>query len=425
MSIARRSITLSKPGTAEVCKQLRSRLAELEEAILMQLQLVDADSSADQDSELISGRRAAVAACVEAGLMCIERPLGPDDTHPIPPAAILQARTVAHARLNLTPILHRYIAGYKVFWDFLLEEVQRSKLDGDERMMLLRQASVALASLLGHLVSTVADVYTRETRRMAQSREQRTAEIVQALLSCASAETDELDYDVNGDHVGLIATGNGALKALQRFAVRSNRPILTVPRGDSTVWAWVAGAARISPRELASTAVGDVRLAVGEPARGRSGFRATHRQAQAARLVANEQRRAITCYADVLLLIPAVQDKEHGDALIAIYLSPLDEAVERKPTLKETLRAYLDAEGNTTSTAAKLHVDRRTAMTRLRTIEQRLGFPLHHRQAELELALRLDELRSCAADVATTSDTSSSPSCGSSARPAAVGQIGE
>ena len=60
--------------------------------------------------------------------------------------------------------------------------------------------------------------------------------------------------------------------------------------------------------------------------------------------------------------------------------------------LRETLRTYLAAERNVSSTAAALGVVRKTVDTRLRTIEERLGRTLHPCPAELEIALELDEI---------------------------------
>ena len=74
-----------------------------------------------------------------------------------------------------------------------------------------------------------------------------------------------------------------------------------------------------------------------------------------------------------------------------IYLAPLggekDGAVARK-----TLRAYFAAGRNAATAAAALGVDRHTVERRLHSIETRLGRLLHTCHAELEVALRLEEL---------------------------------
>jgi hypothetical protein len=296
--------------------------------------------------------------------------------------------------MSLSPILRRYIAGYKVLWVFLLDETSRAGLNDAESTLLLTQASVSLASLLGLVLATVAETHMREATRVKQSRAEKSGATVQALINLVPVDAHELDYNVEGGHVALIASGPGATRAMTAISSDLGRRVLSVPRSDGTVWGWLAGSERITESDVGRIVLeADARLAVGEPAVGRTGFRATHHQAQAARLVAHHQCRPVTFYADVLLLVPAVENQALGDALIAIYLSPLNEECERTPSLREALRAYLAAEGNTTSAAAMLKVDRRTASTRVREIEMRLGFPLRQRHAELEVALRLEQLR--------------------------------
>jgi DNA-binding PucR family transcriptional regulator len=141
---------------------------------------------------------------------------------------------------------------------------------------------------------------------------------------------------------------------------------------------------------------GGVILALGEPARGIEGWRLTHRQAQAALVVAlrrgGRERMTLTRYADVALLASALKDEALARALIDIYLSPLEDSRNSGPMLRETLRAYLAAERSVSSTAAALGVVRKTVESRLRTAEEKIGRTLHPCPAELEVALLLDEL---------------------------------
>jgi DNA-binding PucR family transcriptional regulator len=60
--------------------------------------------------------------------------------------------------------------------------------------------------------------------------------------------------------------------------------------------------------------------------------------------------------------------------------------------LRETVRAYLAAERNATSAAAALGVARHTVESRIRRAEGQLGRLLPACVAEIEVALRLDEL---------------------------------
>jgi PucR C-terminal helix-turn-helix domain len=277
------------------------------------------------------------------------------------------------------------------------------------------------AALLEGLTSAIAGEYAYERERVGRSPEQRRAELVRKLLSGAPVEVGAFDYDFGAWHVGVIATGAGAAGALRGLRVGLRCELLSVPRGEQSVWGWFGGGRRLDSADIERLhTVGEgfvgVSLAIGEPARGLEGWRVTHRQAQAARLVAlrrSESRGgrgsiprnwsapdrippargvAFTRYADVALLAAALKDELLSRVLVEVYLAPLEGSRDGGALLRQTLNAYFDAERNATSAAAALGVVRSTVEGRLRTIETRLGRALHTRLAELEVALRLVEL---------------------------------
>lgn len=379
---------------AELCDRLRLRMPEIQDAIAAKLIDSPLGSSILGEADLERGQRESIRACIDLTLLAIEHDSDWTEV-PVPVAAVMQVQRVARLGLSLQAVLGRFVDGYDVLWDFALEEIEAADLGEDDRAAILHMASRRLALVVGKVLPLVAATHTETATVGAQSRRTRTAAIVEALLGAAMVSTDELDYRVDGTHVGIVATGAQAEPVVRRLVASDGRPSLIVPRADGTVWAWLQGgrAAELGLAGIDHSLHEGVRLAIGVEASGRSGFRATHRQAQAAMQVALCQRNFITRYADVLLLVPAVADRDCGDSLISIYLSPLEESRERNPSLKETLRAYFEAELNTSATAARLNVDRHTAKTRLREIEERLGWVIHVRHAELEVALRLDELR--------------------------------
>lgn len=78
--------------------------------------------------------------------------------------------------------------------------------------------------------------------------------------------------------------------------------------------------------------------------------------------------------------------------LLDTYLAPLEGRGRLGPKLRETLRVYFSA-GESTSVAAKdLGVRCHTVRQRILAIEEILEQPLHACNAELQVALRLDEL---------------------------------
>jgi DNA-binding PucR family transcriptional regulator len=107
-------------------------------------------------------------------------------------------------------------------------------------------------------------------------------------------------------------------------------------------------------------------------------------------LAVGQMGRAVR-YGDVALLATLLTDELLAASLRQIFLDPL--ADEGDPlTLVETLRAYIDAQGNVSSTAAALRVSRHTVSNRLRTSERLLGRSLGTCLAELDAALKLAAL---------------------------------
>ena len=206
-----------------------------------------------------------------------------------------------------------------------------------------------------------------------------------------------LDYRLEAEHLGVIARGAGAGEVLRGLAVRLDCGLLSVACEEGTVWAWLElrRGLEVSGLERAVSAQGlggDLSFAVGEPAWGPAGWRLTHRQAQAAFVVALRRPQRFTRYADVALLAAALKDESLAKLLLDIYIAPLDDRRGGGSVLRETLRAYFAADRNVSSAAAALGVVRKTVDNRLCTIEERLGRSLHPRPAELEVGLLLDDL---------------------------------
>jgi hypothetical protein len=236
-------------------------------------------------------------------------------------------------------------------------------------------------------------------------------ERVQRLLSGAPGDLLDLGYELDGWHVGAIATGAGAARQLQRLADALDCRLLYVPCGDQMAWAWFGGRGATPAGDLELALTGerlgvsssrpprpddpialDVTLALGEPAWAPEGWRLTHRQAQAAMRVALRDPQPLTRYADVALLASVLRDDLLADSMLDIYLAPLGDRHGPGVALRETLRAYYAADRNASSAASALGVTRHTVENRLRTVEEKLGHTLRSRQAELEVALRLEAL---------------------------------
>ncbi|MFZ2113882.1 MAG: helix-turn-helix domain-containing protein [Solirubrobacteraceae bacterium] len=341
-----------------------------------------------EDPEYVFGLRAAIASIVDYAL---DAGQGEEWSGPIPSAAIAQAERAARIGISLDTVLRRYMAGYALVWDFVMEEAARGGVLGHEDS--LRRVQMRHASLLDRLIVAVTDQYNREVERARRSPDRRRAELVLRLLAGEHVDSAELGYELDAWHLGVIATGKNPRGAVRDLAAALDRELLPVSRGEEIVWGFLGGLRRLAgsdiERLLPARWPADVSLATGEPGRGVEGLRLTHGQALAALRVALRRPQRLTRYVDVALLAAALDDEILARSLLEIYVTPLG---ERGSELRATLHAYFTASCNTSSAARSLGIVRQTVENRLHTVEQAIGQPLHACLSDLEIALRLDEL---------------------------------
>jgi sugar diacid utilization regulator len=338
-----------------------------------------------------------IAACLDCGLASIEQRsqwLGP-----IPPEVTAHARRAASSGVSLTTALCRCVAAYSLVWGFVLDDVADHPPPGQQTFVLLHQVSAALAAVLARVQAEIADAQSAEITRRSRSREQRRAEIVRRLLACErvdSSELAELDYQLDVWHVALIATGAKAKEAVRHLASELGRQVLLIQHNEATMWTWLGSPHRPAFDDIERVYAklsADAPIAVGEPGRGVDGWRTSHCEARGALLVARERPTRITRYLDVALEAVALQDEALADSLIEKYLLPLEAVSIGGQMARKTVRALFDAEHNVSSAANTLNAHRSSVHRWREQIEQRLGYRLHEHQAEIETALRVDELR--------------------------------
>jgi hypothetical protein len=378
---------------AGVARRLRLRHAAIEEVIFDHIRdPVSFGSAGSEDAGYLAGLHATVIAVIDYVLTGIEH--GEEWAGPIPLVAVVQARRAARFGVNLDTLVLRYIAGHRLLGEFVNDEADRAGYSSyGHALYQLRRTQ---ESLLERLTAAIAGEYQQERERMERSPEQWRRELVQKLLVGEPVNVAKLDYEFDGWHLGVIAIGTGAEKAVRGLANGLGRRLLAVACGDGTVWAWLGGC-RNPPivdieRLLSSGEAAGVSLAIGEPQQGIDGWRLTHREAQAALPVALSKPQTLTQCANVPLEAALLRHEFLARVLVKNYLSPLDCQKDRGVVLRETLRAYFAKECNAAKAGVVLQVDRHTVRRRLSTIEEALGRLIPTCRAELEMALRLEAL---------------------------------
>lgn len=221
---------------------------------------------------------------------------------------------------------------------------------------------------------------------------------IQRLLAGERVDAGQLNYNLECFHLGVAVAGPGPTVVLEGLRSKLNSRLLLIQVDEETAWAWLGGSQQLARADLTTMLdlewPPDTAVACGEPAEGLSGWRLTHRQATAALPAAQQGPTAVVHYPKVALLATALHDDLLSSSLRQAYLEPLEQDRDGGLTAKHTLRAYFKACRNISSAAAELRVDRSTVSNRLRVIEDRLGHYPDTISAELEVALRLDELTS-------------------------------
>jgi hypothetical protein len=305
------------------------------------------------------------------------------------------AQTAARAGMSLSSVLHAYRIGHAVSLDAWLESVEQLDLPDPNRRACLKAISRFATAYDDRLSNLVGEEFERERGRSGNSPEQRRLARLRALIEGWTDEAEDLPYDLEVEHIGVIAWGPGAKESLSELAAGLDRRLVWASATEGILMAWL-GSADPAPGGRAEIAafqpLGECRLAVGNPASGVDGFRRTHREAGEAHLVANRRSRPVTLYEDVALEALALRNETVAQEFTDSVLLRLNANGERSGLLRETLRAYFAAGQNAVSTAAALGVHVQTVSRRLGTVEELLGCPVNSRRAELELALRLEDL---------------------------------
>ena len=91
------------------------------------------------------------------------------------------------------------------------------------------------AVFVERVMAEVSIEHKRELGRARRSPEQRHAELVHRLLAGEHRDTAELGYDLDGWHLGVIATGIGAREALSGMALMEWTPVECINGGTGDI----------------------------------------------------------------------------------------------------------------------------------------------------------------------------------------------
>jgi hypothetical protein len=382
---------ISSRARTALAERLRDRRGEIAEAAWNRVLSIEAPP-AGVDHGYLDGLRNAVVGAIDYGIDAAEQGCIPGND--VPAVLRSQARLAARSGVSLDTVLRRYLTGYTLFSEFVLQEAitVEPALPPDELGRVVRFPT----ALLDHIMTTVGEEYARgEHDRQERRRTDPRMECVEKLLAGELIDTSVLNYDLDAFHLGLVASGGQAEEKLRAMARTVGAQALSIAR-DGLVWVWLGGREPVDPSRLEGRDVQShlkgLSLGIGETGGGREGWRLTHRQADATWPIVLSTDAERLRYADVALVSAARRDSVLAASLRSMYLRPLEVAQDGGESIKQTLRAYLGASGNVSSAAAALGLSRQTVLHRLRSSEERIGRRLDDCAADLDVALKLDAI---------------------------------
>ncbi|MFG1784131.1 PucR family transcriptional regulator [Rhodococcus oryzae] len=315
------------------------------------------------------------------------------------------ARTIARRGLELRVLSQFDHACHRAVLGFATEFVAQQDLPSDFAVALMTMMWEQTSELMNTMLEELNTTYTRERESLLRGAFSQRIGTVREILDGATVDVAQasarMAYPLHRSHTALIvwaedaAPGFDPVADLEPIVLRLARAVsatdlLCVPSGARGLWAWMVDGDRLGtdPQHAALVPAG-VRIAVGGEGAGVDGFRSSHREARAARSIAENgrQRRTLTRYRDVEVVSLVSQDPAARSSLVERELRGMlgdDSASER---LRDTVRAVLACWGNHEAAARRLGVHKNTVRYRIQRVEEVLGRDLATNRLPLELAL--------------------------------------
>ncbi|GAA4481747.1 PucR family transcriptional regulator [Rhodococcus olei] len=368
----------------------------------------------DADPKLVELLEASVAGNVATIIHVLANDIPVDHLQPTT-AAVEYALRLAQRDVPSHSLVRAYHMGQDVLLRTCHDAVTALDLPTRLSLDVVRYISDVAYRYIDWITLYVFDTYERERRRWIGAQADVHSSAIRALLAGAADDPAPFEsatgYRLSRTHVAMIvwSTDDAAdLRALDRcvrgLAARlgaAGPPILTAV-DRQTLWAWLPfdrEAPAVASAEVVATGAvpAGVRVALGMPTPGRTGFRRSHQQALAAYSVATmpgSGTRPVVGFGDrgVAVVSLLAENPDSTRAWVWEVLGPLAEDTEQAATLRATLSTYFATGESHLHTAQRMNLHRNTVKYRIaKALGDPAAGPGTHSKLDLALALQVCE----------------------------------
>lgn len=296
-------------------------------------------------------------------------------------------RAEARSGRSLEALLAAYRAGAQVAWRGFAEAGDSAGLPP----RTLYTLAEAVFAYIDELSSASAEGFAQQQSAVAREQHERRRRLLELLLRDPRPDTTTVEQAAHAaewvlpDRLAVLAFDAPDPDRVPR-TVRS--PVLAA-RFDGVSWALVADPDGPGRRAELEVALRGKPAAIGPTVAWREAAESA-RRARLALLLARESQAGVVVADEHLLDLLLLRDPALATDLARRRLEPLDAIpAARRRRLRETLEAWLDAQGHARTAAERLHVHVQTLRYRLGQLREIFGEALDDPQLRLELALAL------------------------------------
>ncbi|PRZ40530.1 PucR-like helix-turn-helix protein [Antricoccus suffuscus] len=329
-------------------------------------------------------------------------------------AAVEYALRLAQRGISANSLIRAYHMGQDNLLAAFFDESQRLDCDADLKVEVMHYVSSVLYQYIDWICVYLLDVYEEEQRRWSTTTGNVSASLIHKILSNEAVNVatfaKETGYSLDQFHVGIVLWTPGADPAheevmmLERFArdlatqAQTSSPPIFTAIDRNTGWAWLPMGKTAKTVTVAE--IGDLvertnggRVSIGLPGYGVSGFRRTHEEAEATKILSLASAGHVpnpVSYGDPGVAIVSVLTRDLDTTRSWIYevLGPLADNTPSNERLRETLQCFLRTGGSYTQSSELLHLHRNSVKYRVAKALEERGRPLTVDRLDVEVALQ-------------------------------------